>query len=223
MTELKFDDQGLIAAVAQDRLTGEVRMVGWMNRAAIDETLRSRRATFFSRSRQRLWTKGETSGNVLEVREVYVDCDGDTLVLLVDAQGPTCHTGRPTCMFRVLTPDGTSYESAREAGPILSALEHEIRERVHSTSERSYTKSLLDAGVPRINEKIAEEAGELCRALAGESDERVASEAADLLYHVLVGLRARGVEWRSVLAALASRVGRSGHEEKAARRLAPRS
>jgi phosphoribosyl-AMP cyclohydrolase / phosphoribosyl-ATP pyrophosphohydrolase len=217
--QLKFDDNGLITAVIQDRLTGQVRMVGWMNQEALDETLRSRRATFFSRSRGRLWTKGESSGNSLEVREVYVDCDADTLVVLVDPSGPTCHTGRLTCLFRELTPEGELSDRALEASPLLQQLEHEILERVKSTAQKSYTRSLLDAGVPRISEKIEEEAGELCRALASESDERVASETADVIYHVLVGLRARGVEWRAVLETLASRVGRSGHAEKAARRL----
>jgi phosphoribosyl-ATP pyrophosphohydrolase/phosphoribosyl-AMP cyclohydrolase len=217
--ELKFDQNGLITAVIQDRLTGQVRMVGWMNQEALDETLRSRRATFYSRSRGRLWTKGESSGNSLEVREVYVDCDADTLLVLVDPTGPTCHTGRLTCLFRELTPEGELSDRALEASPLLQQLEHEILERVKSNAQKSYTRSLLDAGVPRICEKIEEEAGELCRALAAESDERVASETADVLYHVLVGLRARGVDWRSVLETLASRVGRSGHAEKAARRL----
>jgi phosphoribosyl-AMP cyclohydrolase / phosphoribosyl-ATP pyrophosphohydrolase len=217
--ELKFDAQGLIVAVVQDRLSGQVRMVGWMNQAALDETLRSRRATFFSRSRGRLWTKGESSGNTLEVREVYADCDADTLLVLVDPIGPTCHTGRSTCLFRELTSESELEERALEASPLLERLEHEILERVKSTAQKSYTRSLLDAGVPRIAAKIEEEAAELCQALAQESDERVASEAADLLYHVLVGLRARNVAWRSVLETLAARVGRSGHDEKAARRL----
>lgn len=216
MTELKFDDNGLVVAVLQDRLTGQVRMVGWMNQAALDETLRTRRATFFSRSRQRLWTKGETSGNVLEVQDVFVDCDGDTLVVLVEPKGPTCHTGRSTCMFRHI--DGASIEErALEASPLLGKLEHEIRERVSSSAAKSYTRSLLDGGVPKISAKITEEAAELCAALAGEADARVASEAADLVYHVLVGLRARGVEWRSVLDVLGKRMGQSGHAEKASR------
>ena len=221
MAELKFDDNGLVVAVIQDRLTGQVRMVGWMNQAALDETLRTRRATFFSRSRGRLWTKGETSGNVLEVQDVFIDCDGDTLVVLVEPKGPTCHTGRSTCMFRQIdgsaTEAGAIQERPLEASPLLGVLEHEIRERVTSSAAKSYTRSLLDGGVPKISAKITEEAAELCAALAGETDARVASEAADLLYHVLVGLRARGVEWRSVLEVLGKRMGQSGHAEKAAR------
>src|SRR5690349_23656138 len=100
MQELKFDDQGLIPAVAQDRLTGEVRMVAYMNREAVERTLATGRATFFSRSRRALWEKGETSGHTLLVRELYADCDADTLLVLADPVGPSCHTGQPSCFFR---------------------------------------------------------------------------------------------------------------------------
>jgi phosphoribosyl-ATP pyrophosphohydrolase/phosphoribosyl-AMP cyclohydrolase len=216
--DLKWDERGLLTAVAQDRLSGQVRMVAWMNREALDATLDSGFATFYSRSRGRLWRKGESSGHGLRVREVVADCDGDTLLLLVDPEGPSCHTGRATCFFRAVEREpGLPPEPAQDAGPFLLYLEEELRQRAQSTAERSYTRSLLDAGVPKINAKITEEAGELCAALAGESDERVASEAADLLYHVLVGLRARGVEWRRVMEVMAARTGQSGHAEKASR------
>jgi len=216
----------LIAAVAQDRLTGQVRMVAWMNREALDATLSSGFATFYSRSRGALWRKGESSGHVLRVHEVAADCDGDTLLLLVDPEGPSCHTGRATCFFRRLErgaaamPAGAAPEKAaapQDAGPFLLYLEEEIQKRAQSTAERSYTRSLLDGGVAKISGKITEEAAELNAALAGETDERVASEAADLLYHMLVGLRARGVEWRQVIEVLAGRAGQSGHAEKASR------
>lgn len=216
MDDLKWDSAGLIAAVAQDRLTGQVRMVAWMNREALEATLDSGCATFYSRSRGKLWRKGESSGHLLRVSEVAVDCDGDTLLLLVDPEGPSCHTGRATCFFRRLEANAEAADP-RDAGPFLLCLEEEIEKRALSTAERSYTRSLLDGGVAKISEKITEEAGELNRALAGESAERVASEAADLVYHTLVGLRARGVEWRQVIEALAQRAGRSGHAEKASR------
>src|SRR5215510_12845403 len=116
---LAFDEKGLIVTVAQDRLTGQVRMVAWMNREAVERTLETGRATFFSRSRGRLWEKGETSGNALEVREVHADCDGDTLLLLVEPAGPSCHTGRPACFFRRLDASGGSSEQASEAEPFL--------------------------------------------------------------------------------------------------------
>jgi phosphoribosyl-ATP pyrophosphohydrolase/phosphoribosyl-AMP cyclohydrolase len=253
VTTLKWNESGLIPAVAQDRLTGQVRMVAWMNREALNATLSSGKATFYSRSRKSLWQKGETSGNALVVHEVSADCDGDTLLLLVDPQGPSCHTGRETCFFeplgaaearagappedaaagaphfatgspaaaegapRALSTDSSSASAPRDAGPFLLLLEEEIRQRSHSSAEKSYTRSLLDGGVAKINGKILEEAGELCAALSGESDSRVASEAADVVYHLLVGLRARGIEWRSVMEVLAARAGRSGHAEKASR------
>jgi phosphoribosyl-AMP cyclohydrolase / phosphoribosyl-ATP pyrophosphohydrolase len=216
--ELKWDASGLIAAVAQDRLTGQVRMVAWMNREALEATLSTGLATFFSRSRGTLWQKGESSGNVLRVLEVAVDCDGDTLLLLVDPEGPSCHTGRETCFFRSLTGSAISAPPGPiDKGPFLLSLEGEILARAQSTAERSYTRSLLDGGVPKISAKISEEAAELCAALSGETNQRVTSEAADLMYHVLVGLRSRGVEWRQVIEVLAARAGQSGHAEKANR------
>src|SRR5450432_42496 len=215
---LQFNEQGLIPALAQDRFDGQIRMVAWMNQQAIEETLRTGNATFFSRSRGKLWLKGETSGNLLRVHSVTADCDADTLLLSVEPAGPTCHTGRPSCFFRRVSPDQTLIDEPFEATPFLGELERTIRERQASTAEKSYTRSLLDGGVPKINGKITEEANELTAALAGESDERVLSEAADLLFHVLVGLRARGLDLRQVAGALAKRTRQSGHVEKASRK-----
>jgi phosphoribosyl-AMP cyclohydrolase / phosphoribosyl-ATP pyrophosphohydrolase len=217
MTDLRFDDRGLIVSIAQDRLTGQILMVAWMNRESLERTLKSGRATFFSRSRGRLWEKGEESGNTLHVQSIHADCDADTLLLLVDPRGPACHTGRPTCFFRVAGPDGVFEESPTEADAFLGFLEGEIRARASSTAARSYTRSLLDGGASRVGEKLREEASELAVALESESPERVANEAADVLYHLLVGLRLRGVPLRSVIEVLAGRAGTSGHAEKAAR------
>lgn len=213
---ITFDARGLITAVAQDRATGEVRMVAWMNEAALDQTLATGHATFFSRSRNALWVKGETSGNRLKVAAVYADCDADTLLLLVDPEGASCHTGRPTCFFRQVRSDAIG-EPERVALPYLFELESTIAERASSTADKSYTRSLLDKGAPKIGAKLEEEAGELARAIAGETDERVASEAADVLYHVLVGLRLRNVPLRSVVEKLIERSSQSGHAEKASR------
>lgn len=215
--ELRFDAAGLLPAVVQDRLTGQVRMVAWMNREALARTIETGRATFFSRSRGGLWEKGETSGNALVVRALVADCDADTLLVLADPEGPSCHTGRPSCFFRTLD-DGALRDAPVDAAPFLATLEREIESRKASSAKASYTKSLLDAGAGAIGEKLREEADELARAIAGESDDRVASEAADLVYHALVGLASRGVPWRSVVEALAKRAGTSGHAEKAARR-----
>lgn len=220
VNDLKWDDAGLITAVAQDRLTGQVRMVAWMNREALAATLETGLATFYSRSRRSLWRKGETSGHVLRVHEVAADCDGDTLLVLVDPEGPSCHTGRDTCFFRRLS-DGSAEAApgteATLADPFLLTLEAELEKRARSSAERSYTRSLLDAGIPKISAKISEESGELNAALAGESDERVASEAADVIYHLMVGLQARKIPWRRVIEVLANRAGQSGHAEKASR------
>jgi phosphoribosyl-ATP pyrophosphohydrolase/phosphoribosyl-AMP cyclohydrolase len=215
---LKLNEQGLIMAVAQDRFDGQVRMVAWMNQEALEQTLSTGHATFFSRSRGKLWVKGESSGNVLRVHSVTADCDADTLLLLVEPAGPSCHTGRPSCFFQRVGPGGTLTEEPFEVTPFLGELERTIRERQASTADKSYTRSLLDGGVAKINRKITEEAGELVQALAGESDERVLSEAGDLLFHVLVGLRARGLDFSEVVRTLAARTSQSGHAEKASRK-----
>jgi phosphoribosyl-ATP pyrophosphohydrolase/phosphoribosyl-AMP cyclohydrolase len=213
-----YGENGLIPAVAQDRLTGQIRMVAWMNPEALRLTLETGRATFFSRSRGALWVKGETSGHHLSVQAVYADCDTDTLLLLIDPAGPSCHTGRPTCFFRRARPDGTFEDVEREAGAFLWDLEAEIAARASASAGQSYTRSLLDAGAGKIADKIREEAGELGAAIEGESPDRVESEAADLLYHLLVGLRLRGVPLRRVIEVLAARAGTSGHAEKASRK-----
>jgi phosphoribosyl-ATP pyrophosphohydrolase/phosphoribosyl-AMP cyclohydrolase len=216
--EPTFDAQtGLIPAIAQDRLTGEIRMVAWMNREALARTLHSGKATFYSRSRQALWEKGETSGHSLQVHQVAADCDADVLLLLVDPLGPSCHTGRPNCFFQSVEAADQLGERPGEAQPFLGELEAVIRARSESTADKSYTRSLLDGGSEKIGAKLREEADELAHAIAGESEDRVASEAGDLLFHLLVGLRARGVPLRSVLEKLAGRSGQSGHAEKATR------
>ena len=215
---LNYDDQGLVSVVAQDAETGEVRMAAYADRTAVERTLKTREAHFFSRSRQRLWKKGESSGNTMSVREVWVDCDGDTLIYLVDPQGPSCHTGAETCFFRQLDKTGRLLEEpSTGAAPTLVRLERILRERRDSTADQSYTKSLLDAGPTKIDAKVREEAEELGQALIGEPDDRVASEAGDVLYHLLVGLALRKIALRDLLKVLSGRFSRSGHEEKASR------
>lgn len=211
---LKWDAAGLVTVVAQDHLTGEVRMVAHASRDALARTLETREAHFFSRSRGALWKKGESSGHVLTVRDVWLDCDRDALVYLVEPHGPTCHTGAESCFF--------AHESAPtpapgRALPLLARLEAALVARASAAAEKSYTRSLLDRGAETVGGKIREEADELARAIAGESDERVVAEAADLVYHVMVGLLLRRVPVRAVLGELARRFGTSGHAEKAAR------
>jgi len=217
LSELEYDPQGLIPVIAQDAETGEVRMVAWANQEAIQKTLETRQAHFFSRSRNALWLKGETSGNTLAIASVWVDCDGDTLLYLVDPAGPSCHTGAETCFFRRLDEHGALVEAPGEAAPTLPRLERTLESRRSSEADRSYTKALLDDGATKIDEKVREEAEELGRALMNETDDRVASEAADLTYHLLVGLLLRRVSLREVLRVLSSRFGASGHQEKESR------
>ena len=213
----KWDAQGLVAAVAQDARTGRVQMVAWMNAEALAETLRTRRATFFSRSRGKLWTKGETSGHHLDVVSAHLDCDGDTVLLLVHPHGPSCHTGTDTCFFTALRDDATT-TSATIAEPTLATLARDIEARKSSDAGKSYTKSLLEKGAAAIGGKLREEADELARAIESETDERVAAEAADVLYHLMVGLASRGVSLEAALAVLDARRGISGHDEKRARK-----
>lgn len=218
---LKFDERGLLPAIAQDHLSGQVRMLAYMNDAALARTLDTGKATFFSRSRGQLWTKGETSGHVLQVLSVVADCDADTLLLSVLPVGPSCHTGRPACFFRRVEAGGTLSDMPSETAPFLSELGQVLESRKQSSAEKSYTKSLLDGGPEKIGAKIREEAGELAAALASESDERVLAEAADVLFHAMVGLTKRGLTLRQVIEVLAARSGVSGHAEKASRRLGP--
>jgi phosphoribosyl-ATP pyrophosphohydrolase/phosphoribosyl-AMP cyclohydrolase len=214
---LKFDERGLIPAIAQDHLSGQVRMMAYMNQAALEQTLTSGKATFFSRSRGALWVKGETSGNVLSVVSVVADCDADTLLLSVLPVGPSCHTGRPACFFRRVTAAGELTDQAAEAAPFLMELGEVLESRKASSAEKSYTKSLLQGGPDKIGAKLREEADELALAIKNESDERVLAEASDLLYHAMVGLTQRGLTLRQVIEVLAKRTHQSGHAEKASR------
>jgi phosphoribosyl-ATP pyrophosphohydrolase/phosphoribosyl-AMP cyclohydrolase len=216
---LKRDAQGLVTVVVQDRLTGMVRMVAHADVPAVEATLSTGHGHFFSRSRQRMWKKGEESGNVLHVAEVWADCDADCLLYLVDPAGPSCHTGRTNCFFVRVHADGSHTESAEQLGaPLFERLWNELETRRDRPAEKSYTRSLLEKGALKIGEKIREEGDELARAVEGETDDRVVSESADVVYHMLVGLLFRKRTLRDVQAALAARFGVSGHDEKAARR-----
>ena len=218
---LKWDQNGLVTAVVQDRLSGEIRMLAHANEAALRATLESGFATFWSRSRQQLWRKGETSGHTLRVSEVWIDCDGDALIYLAESAGPSCHTERETCFFTRAASEGVESDPQHHAQSVLPRLWSELQLRRAAKSGRSYTKTLLDAGVEVIGAKVEEEAEELARALRSESDERVVSEAADVMYHLFVGLLARGVSPDEVARELSRRFGTSGLAEKASRTPTP--
>jgi len=217
--QLKYGADGLVTVVVQDRLTGEIRMLAHANEHALRATLASGEGHFYSRSRGALWRKGESSGHVLHVAEVWVDCDADAVLYLVDPEGPSCHTGRATCFFHRIGRGGElNHDSAAHARPLLPRLFGELEARKRAAAGQSYTRKLLDEGVEAIGAKVREEAEELARALASESDARVVAEAADEIYHLLVGLLARGVALRDVELELDRRFGTSGLAEKASRK-----
>jgi phosphoribosyl-ATP pyrophosphohydrolase/phosphoribosyl-AMP cyclohydrolase len=184
MQEIAFDDRGLVPCVVQDWRTGEVLTLAYMNADALARTRETGETHFWSRSRQELWHKGETSGNVQRVRGLRYDCDLDAVLALVEPAGPACHTGERTCFH-----NGDPAPAPHEA---LPALERVIASRRDERPEGSYTAALL-ADPPRIGTKVREEADEVARAAGGESDERVAEEAADVLYHLTVLLASRGL------------------------------
>ncbi len=209
---IAFDEQGLVPCVAQDHASGEVLTLAYMNREALRLTVETGEMHFFSRSRRELWHKGESSGNVQRLRQLRYDCDGDALVALVEPAGPACHTGERSCFYRELggtAPTGVDApgvpgEPAPAAHEALAVLQRTLDERKSERPEGSYTVELL--GDPeRLAGKVAEEAEEVTRAAREESDDRVASEAADLVYHLSVLLRSRGVEVADVMEVLNGR------------------
>ncbi len=203
MERIEWDEQGLVPVIVQDARTSEVLMLAYANAEALARTLESSEAHFWSRSRQALWRKGETSGHTQRVLEVRCDCDADVLLYLVEPRGPACHTGERTCFFRTLAkPGDAGPEEERFGIPELVAL---LRDRKEHPREGSYTCSLLAAGENLILKKVAEEAVEVVIAAKGEGHERLISEVADLVYHVLVLLLQQDIGWPEVEAELARR------------------
>lgn len=207
----------LLPAVVQDAVSGDVLMVAWVSGEALARTLRDRQAWFYSRSREALWRKGETSGHTMEVVEVRYDCDADALLYRVLARGPACHTGRQSCFYRSLSlpeswPAATVVERGGKHGEagagsagILAELEEVVRERQRSPRADSYTSRLLAEGRRQIAQRLGEEAVEVALAGVAEGDERLVSEVADLMYHATVLLAERGLGWRQVWEELAAR------------------
>lgn len=223
LAAVAFDADGLVPVIAQEARTGMVRMLAWANRDALAATLATGAAHFWSRSRKESWRKGETSGNTLAVREVRIDCDGDVVLYLCDPAGPSCHTGATSCFYRRVgeTDDGALVADDGPADPpalVLARVADVIAKRRRERPEKSYVVSLLDAGVAKINGKIAEESRELTEALVENDAAHIAHEAADLIFHALVGLEATGVSTDAVFAELRRRFGVSGIDEKASRK-----
>ena len=210
LSAVRFGADGLVPVVAQENRSGDVLMVAFADRDALARTADTGYAHYFSRSRRTLWRKGETSGHVQRVREIRLDCDGDTVLYRVEQEGVACHTGSRTCFARVVGGGGAgdaagTIEREDPGGHVLSRLARVIAELAEERREGSYTAKLLDRGVAKVSQKVGEEAVEVVVAANAEDDARLASESADLLYHLLVLLQARGVGLDAVLTELEGR------------------
>lgn len=207
LNDLKFDEKGLIPAIAQDAVSGEVLMCAYMNKESILKTLETGKATYFSRSRQEIWEKGETSGHYQYVKDIMVDCDGDALVLKVEQEGAACHTENPSCFYRKVV-DGKLVEIptglGRQPG-ILYDVYNIIVDRVKNPKEGSYTNYLFEKGIDKMLKKVGEEAAEVIIASKNYVKAEVQYETADLLYHLSVVLVEQGLTWDDIFGELSSR------------------
>jgi phosphoribosyl-AMP cyclohydrolase / phosphoribosyl-ATP pyrophosphohydrolase len=193
LARVRFGPDGLVPVVAQESRSGDVLMVAYANREALERTAATGSAHYYSRSRATLWRKGETSGHHQAVHEIRIDCDGDAVLYRVAQTGPACHTGARTCFAASAAPDGGIVAGDDPGGHVLTRLAATIARRAAERPAGSYTAQLLDRGLPKVSQKVGEEAVEVVVAANAEGPERLASEAADLLFHLLVLLEARGV------------------------------
>ncbi len=208
MGDMKFDAEGLIPVVVQQYDTGEVLMVAWMNAESLARTCETKKTWFWSRSRQKFWMKGEESGNTQEVRELRYDCDADTLLVLVDAAGPACHTGERSCFYRALCGGGAEAAAVGATPPlgdVLDELFAVIESRRDASPDDSYTAKLLQGPADKLLKKIGEEATEVVIAAGAHDAAQVRYEAADLVYHLLVTLVREGLTPADLAAELAKR------------------
>jgi len=214
--QVKLDDRGLVPVVAQDARTGEVLMLAWANAEALRRTLDTGRATYWSRSRAALWTKGETSGNAQQVEEVRVDCDGDAVLYRVRQSGPACHTGERSCFFRAV--EGDALAPADDPRHVLARIEETVAARDAARPKGSYTTYLFAEGIDKILKKVGEEASETIIAAKNEGTEQLRAESADLLYHLMVLWRAKGLPLDELWAELDRRFGRKPRDTPGERR-----
>lgn len=205
---LTFDEKGLIVAVVQDAVSKEVLTVAYMNKESLQKTLETNETWFYSRSRQQLWHKGETSGNTQNVKEIRYDCDQDALVILVEPNGPACHTGQYTCFHH--TYDDTQVYSGHERFEIMNKLEKIIAERDAERPKESYSTYLFEQGVDKILKKVGEEAAEVIIAAKNRDSDELKWEVADLIFHVMVLLREQKLPLDDVLQVLEERHGQKG-------------
>lgn len=196
ISEIDFSkSDGLVPAIIQDFQTSRILMLGYMNKEALTSTLETKKVTFFSRSKSRLWTKGESSGNFLHLKEILIDCDQDTLLVKVKPEGPTCHTGTDTC-FNESNPPNAGF---------LDYLTEVIKDRKKQSTEESYTARLFAKGLNKMAQKVGEEAVELVIEAKDENDDLFLNEAADLMFHYLILLEAKGFGLKDVVKVLADR------------------
>jgi phosphoribosyl-ATP pyrophosphohydrolase/phosphoribosyl-AMP cyclohydrolase len=216
--KLQFDEKGLIPAIVQDWLDGTVLMVGFMNQDALTETVRTRKVHFWSRSRERLWKKGETSGHELLVKTLSVDCDHDTLLVKVEPVGPTCHTGQRSCFFSEIEGNDSwgIRETAVVSGSMMEGLYQIILNRKEQPKADSYVSKLLQDGTDRILKKVVEEAGEVVLATKNQNRQEIVHEMADLWFHALIVLGQVGIPPREIFEELGRRFGKSGLRKKEA-------
>jgi len=204
--EVKFDQNGLVPCIVEDYKTGETLMMAYMNAESIEKTLETSTMWFYSRSRQALWNKGETSGNYQKVKEFFIDCDGDTLLAKVEPMGPACHTGHRSCFYRRIE-DGAPKEcdAPKKDEFILDELCDIVRDRMENPKEDSYTNYLLDCGIDKILKKVGEECSETIIAAKNADKKEIAMETSDLLYHLTVMLVERGMDITDVYKELRNR------------------
>ena len=207
INQLKFNDNGLIPAIAQDYKTGEVLMFAYMNQESLRLTVETRKVHYFSRSRNKLWLKGETSGNFQYLKDMSYDCDGDALLLKIDQSGVACHTASRSCFFNsaLNNSDNNTNEFPESLEPILEELYQTVSDRKNNPVEGSYTNYLLDKGIDKILKKVGEESTEVVIAAKNQSEEEICYETADLFYHLTVLLVERGITFDKIIKKLKER------------------
>jgi len=220
LNRVDWEKSELLPVIVQDAATNEVLMMAYMNREALELSLKTKTAHYFSRSKQRIWKKGESSGHTQEIESFFIDCDNDTLLIKVKQNGVACHTGRRSCFFTELT-SGDSVSDVEvdttAAYGVIDTLYHTIQERKNADPSTSWTAKLLSKGENTILKKVVEEAGEYCFAHKDDDEEEMIYEAADLTYHMLVALASKNISPDRIKQELARRFGMSGIAEKNAR------